>query len=68
VDEDPELALGAPFGALLPSPAPGPSPVVTSCIASATASQIRRQVLNLWRGDQSRSISGLALRVASGLV
>jgi hypothetical protein len=39
-----------------------------ACWASATASQMRRQVLNLWRGDQMRSISGLALRLARGLV
>jgi hypothetical protein len=38
----------------------------SSCWASATASQIRRHVLNLWRGDHSRSISGLALRLARG--
>jgi hypothetical protein len=41
---------------------------VTSYWASAIASQIRRQVLNLCRGDQIFSISGDAFREASGLV
>ncbi len=39
-----------------------------SCCASATASQIRRHVLNLCLGDQSLSMSRLAFRSARGEV
>ena len=59
-----------PPGRSRPPAVPRPARLVTgspiSCWASATASQMRRQVLNLCRADHSRNISSLALRVARG--
>ena len=64
----PDREGGLTLGQLVSEPVPLPQFLVISCCASATASQIRRHVLNLWRGDHRRSIAPLALRVASGEV